>query len=138
MLHYSYFQGGSHLECDRKQIDRVIETGLKEERQNIFQKWSEYLLDKDWSACETCPALLIHTLSQESKHRIALTEWYNKVSTKYEQEKELLRQMLSQEQNPFQKEQLKLKKPELDEWKALQLHDFFYAEFKNNNLIDAV
>jgi len=45
--------------------------------------------------------------------------------------------MLAAHQNPFQKEQLKNKKPELDEWKAMQLHDYFYQEFKNNNLIDA-
>jgi len=115
----------------------VIKTSLKEERQSIFQNWAEGLINKDWETCDTCPILLLHTLSKDSTHRLKLSEWYNTVLDTYEKESNLLKELLAAQQNPFQKEQLKLKKPELDSWKAMQLHDFFYQEFKNNNLIDA-
>ena len=115
----------------------MIQTSLKEERQAIFHNWAEGLLNKDWETCDTCPILLLHTLSDGSEHRLKLSDWYNKILVTYKDESRLLEDMLAAQQNPFQKEQLKNKKPELDEWKAMQLHDYFYQEFKNNNLIDA-
>lgn len=125
-----------HLEPNREQIDRVITTSLKDERQSIFQNWAERLINKDWATCDTCPTLLLHTLSKGSEHRLKLSEWHNEVLATYEKEKELLAELLRTQQNPFQKEQLKLKKPELDEWKAMQLHDKFYQTFKEEKLIN--
>lgn len=137
MLLLSCLWEGVLLECDTEQIDRVIQTSLKEERQSVFQNWAEGIINKDWVTCDTCPILLIHTLSKGSEHRLKLSEWHKHVLSIYKDESELLKDMLQTQQNPFQREQLKLKKPELDEWKALKLHDYFYQEFKNNNLIDA-
>lgn len=126
------------LECelDRDQIDRVILTSLKEERQSIFQNWAEALINKTWDTCETCPTLLLHTLGKGSEHRLKLSEWYSTVIVTYKKELETLEQLLANQSNPFQKEQLKLKKPELDEWKALQLHDRFFQVFKKEKLIN--
>jgi len=126
------------LELDRDQIDRVIETSLKDERQSIFQNWAEGLINKDWETCNTCPILLLHTLSKDSLHRLKLSEWHNTVLDIYEKESSLLKELLTKQQNPFQKEQLKQKKPELDEWKAMQLHDKFFQIFRDHNLIDAI
>lgn len=124
-----------HLEFDRGQIDRVILTSLKDERQSVFQNWAEGLINKDWETCDTCPILLLHTLSKDSEHRLKLSEWYNTVIETYKEELKLLEDMLRVQQNPFQREQLKNKKPELDEWKAMQLHDKFYDVFSKESLI---
>jgi len=124
------------LECDRELIDRVIQTSLKEERQTIFHSWTEGVLNKDWATCDTCPILLLHTLSDGSEHRLNLSKWHEQVLATYKEEAKLLEEMLQVQQNPFQKEQLKLKKFELDEWKALELHDKFFDVFSQESLIE--
>jgi len=124
------------LECDRELIDRVVQTSLKEERQSIFQNWSENIINKDWATCDTCPILLLHTLSEDREQRLNLSKWHEQVLATYKEEAKLLEDMLQVQENPFQREQLKLKKIELDEWKALELHNRFFQTFKEEKLID--
>ena len=116
----------------------MILTSLKEERQTIFHNWAEGILNKDWETSDTCPILLLHTLSKDHTCRLNLSKWQEQVLVTYKQESKLLKDMLQTQQNPFQREQLKLKKIELDEWKAIELHDRFYHVFKSKDFIDAV
>ena len=128
------------VHLDLSQVDdligRVIVTSLKEERHQIFSSWATALLNKDWEACDTCATLLLHTLASESEHRTNLEEWIDNVNTKYRDENLLLQNLINAQINPFQREQLKEKKPELDEWRAKEIHNQFYLIFSKESLIE--
>lgn len=123
----------------RSLLDKVVDdnVGLKEQRQNIFNDWADALLNKDWESCDTCTTLLLHTLAIESVQRKDLQSWVDKVNVMYQVENEKLQQAINAQNNPFQREQLKKKKPEVDQWRAVEIHNKFFGVFKNNNLIDA-
>jgi len=114
----------------------VIVTSLKEERQQIFSSWATSLLNKDWEACDTCATLLLHTLASKSEHRTDLETWIDTVNAKYRDENILLHNMINTQINPFQREQLKTKKIELDEWRIKEIHNQFYLIFSKESLIE--
>ena len=118
-------------------IDEVITTSLKDTRQNVFDSWANALIQKDWEGCDTCVSLLLHTLSDNSESRKTLEGWMNLMKDKYDSEVKLLQDTISAQSNPFQREQLKEKKIELDQWRASEIHDKFFETFKVNSLIDA-
>ena len=125
------------LSLDSKLIDKVLEMGLKETRQHIFNDWADTLLNKDWESCDTCAILLVHTLSNDSEERKTLEGWIDHVKQTYDIETQKLQDLINAQNNPFQREELKKKKPELDEWRANEIHNKFFFIFKDRNLIDA-
>lgn len=120
--------------------------GLKETRQHIFNDWADALLNKDWESCDTCAMLLIHTLTTGSEHRKTLEEWIDWVNRtgvdkqgqprNYDSEMKMLQDLINSQNNPFQREQLKNKKPELDEWRANEIHNKFFIVCSQESLID--
>ena len=117
-------------------INGVLKLGLKEERQHIFNDWADALLNKDWESCDTCTMLLLHTLSSTSNHRKTLERWIDKVKTTYKQEETTLQNLINAQNNPFQREELKKRKPELDEWRANEIHNKFFGLFSKESLIE--
>ncbi len=124
-------------ELDISQIDRVILTSLKDERQSIFQNWAEAIINENWNACDNCPILLLQTLSYGRTCRLKLSKWHENKNEEYKNRLADIDRMLEEELDPLNAEQIKGLKPELDKQKALQTRDCFYQVFKNNNLIDA-
>ncbi len=118
-------------------VDEVLKMGLKDTRQQIFTDWADALLNKDWDSCDTCSMLLIHTLSDGDEHRKELEEWIDHVKQTYDSETAKLQDLINAQNNPFQREELKSKKPELDEWRVNEVHNKFFFIFKDKNLIDA-
>lgn len=110
--------------------------GLKETRQHTFNDWGDALLNKDWDACDTCAMLLVHTLPDASEQRKTLEKWIDYVKQTYAQEIQKLQDIINAQNNPFQREQLKNKKPEVDEWRAHEIHNKFFVVFSHASLIE--
>jgi len=117
-------------------VDEVLDMGLKETRQHIFNDWADALLNKDWESCDTCAMLLIHTLPDGSEHRKTLEDWIDHVKGTYDSETKLLQDTINAQNNPFQREQLKSKKTELDEWRANEVHNKFFTVCSQESLIE--
>ena len=116
-------------------VDEVLAMGLKDTRQQIFSDWADALLNKDWDSCDTCAMLLIHTLSNDSEHRKTLEDWIDYKKQEYDSDLIKLQELINAQNNPFQREELKNKKPELDEWRAMMIHNKFFFIFKEAKLI---
>ena len=110
--------------------------GLKETRQDHFINWGTALLNKDWDSSDTCSRLLLHTLTEGTERRKYLEKYINFVNATAQKESLLLQTIIANQKNPFQKEQLKTKKIELDEWRAEQLHNKFLQVFIKEGFIE--
>ena len=109
--------------------------GIKEDRHQLFTEWSTAIKEKDWDNCDITAELLLHTLPRDSEQRQSLGYTIGIIQERYKQESMLLQKIISTQNNPFQKEQLKNKKMELDEWRVKEVHNVFLQAFMHDSLI---